>query len=109
MRRPEIRARNPLLAPSMRDANLGLRDAFRAGLCATEAVALRLQAERDELGWRAERLWRKHRGRKIETEKMLGRILLGDSNAGACQEHGAKSGGQDFSGPYARNPQGRLI
>jgi len=84
MRRSEIRGGNPFLARNMRDANCGVRGAFRAGLCAIAAVAPRLQPERHELGWRAERLWRKHRGRKIETKKMLGPIFLGDRNATQC-------------------------
>ena len=39
MRRPEIRARNPFLAQSMRDANFGAHDAFRAGLWNTRMGA----------------------------------------------------------------------
>ncbi|MFL6815477.1 MAG: hypothetical protein ACJ8EK_15720 [Bradyrhizobium sp.] len=99
----------------MRYTNFGVRDAFRAGLCAIGALAPRLQPERDELGWRAERLWRKHRGRKIETKKMLGTIFLGDRNASQCQEHGASREDKSFQDHYGppevrtANRQHRLI
>src|SRR2546421_3044068 len=88
MLRSEIRARNPFLAQNMCDANFRVRDASRAGLCAITAVPPPLQPERDEIGWRAKRLWRKHRGREVETGKKLGTNLLGDRNASPCQEHG---------------------
>src|SRR2546421_9256870 len=96
MLRSEIRARNPFLAQNMCDANFRVRDASRAGLCAITAVAPRLQPGRDELGWRAKRLWRKHRGREVENEKMVGTILLGDRNPSPCQAHGASPEDQTF-------------
>jgi hypothetical protein len=115
MRRSEIGGGKPFIAQNMRYTNFGVRDAFLAGLCAIGSLAPRLQPERDELGWRAKRLWRKHRGGEVETEKMLGTIFLANSNATPCHEHGASRDDkslQDHYGPpemRATNRQHRLI
>jgi hypothetical protein len=44
----------------------------------------------------------KHRGRQVETEKMLATIFLAHSNAGPCQQHGASREDKSFQRKSAR-------
>lgn len=103
---PGVRDGAPLLAPQMRHADFGMRDAFRArGRSIAAAIGSRLDRNRRELRCRPKRLRRKHRLGKVEPEELVGTLLIRDSQPAPRRERRAKDGDENVFRDHSRPPE----